>query len=40
MAVNSAQSLKTLGINILGRFLGSKDANSKYFIKITIILIN
>lgn len=30
MAIESANTLKTLGINILGKFLTLKDANSKY----------
>lgn len=30
MAIESTSSLKTLGINILGKFLSHKDANSKY----------
>lgn len=30
MAIESANTLKTLGINILGKFLANKDANSKY----------
>ena len=30
MSIESANTLKTLGINLLGKFLGNKDANSKY----------
>jgi AP-1 complex subunit gamma-1 len=30
MSIESASALKTLGINILGKFLANKDANSKY----------
>ena len=30
MAIESATSLKDLGINILGKFLSNKDANSRY----------
>ena len=30
MTIESASTLKTLGINILGKFLANKDANSKY----------
>lgn len=30
MAIESANTLKTLGINILGKFLANKDSNSKY----------
>ena len=30
MAIESANTLKTLGINILGKFLANKDATSKY----------
>lgn len=30
MGIESTASLKTLGINILGKFLSHKDANSKY----------
>ena len=29
MAIESATSLKDLGINILGKFLSNKDANSR-----------
>jgi AP-1 complex subunit gamma-1 len=28
--IESSSTLKTLGINILGKFLQNKDANSKY----------
>jgi len=37
MAIESATSLKTLGINILGRFLSNKDANSKYVSLISLL---
>ena len=37
MAIESASSLKTLGINILGRFLANKDANSKYVSLISLL---
>jgi AP-1 complex subunit gamma-1 len=30
MAIESSPTLKTLGINILGKFLSNKDSNSKY----------
>eukprot|EP01017_Pseudomicrothorax_dubius_P015125 TRINITY_DN1756_c0_g2_i2.p1 TRINITY_DN1756_c0_g2~~TRINITY_DN1756_c0_g2_i2.p1 ORF type:complete len:885 (+),score=241.38 TRINITY_DN1756_c0_g2_i2:41-2695(+) len=30
MAINSPQSLRALGINVLGKFLANKDNNSKY----------
>jgi AP-1 complex subunit gamma-1 len=30
MAIESATSLKDLGINILGKFLSNKDANSRF----------
>lgn len=29
-AIESTNTLKTMGINILGKFLGNKDANSRY----------
>ena len=37
MAIESASSLKTLGINILGRFLSNKDSNSKYVSLISLL---
>ena len=37
MAIESASSLKTLGINILARFLANKDANSKYVSLISLL---
>ena len=30
MAIESSPTIKTLGINILGKFLSNKDSNSKY----------
>lgn len=30
MGIESASTLKTLGINILGKFIANKDNNSKY----------
>jgi len=30
MAIESAATLRALGVNVLGKFLGNKDSNSKY----------